>query len=600
MWSFCSRLKYLAGIAALLSLFAAPNAASASITYGTDFAYQENDSTSGGITTSTAQEKFGFDFNVLSAPSSKLTITGIFRLDAINNTTNAGSSFELDPDLNIRMATKAAQLGFGYRVVDNTTNIISNSQTQTQRTKSTDAFADSSITLGALPSIRLRYDLLQQSQSTSGTQNSDTQTGNFQAAANYRLGILTFNGDYGDQQTTDKMTGIVQDQTTVAAQAAVAKRIGDRLDLGAREDYNYTQTATAGQTLSKAYISTSELRGSYVPIKGAQLSGSYLYTLGQTFQNAAPATTDKEDTYFGSANYAFPKYLRVYGSYVLHDANTGLGPTSSSQALAGMNLNHNVGIFTFNSRYERRMDSTSAQGTATTSDSQDNLDWLLSAHPAQFLNMALSESLVHTAVSAGTSNSSNQFRFITNIGPIRNLALSPYADYTLTTSSGAPSATSTEAVVPLTFRLNLHQRLLLDIADMYRMNWTGGGNTASTSTTQNNADVRLSLARPLPGTVLSAEATFNTTSGSATPTASTSSYSVQGSWASQPHSLNFNVMYQTSTSAPATMSFATQYGLTLRLRNLAFSLQARYDYSKVFSQDRNDSQGIFISLNLRK
>ncbi len=77
---FCSRLKYLAGAAALLSLFAAPNAASASITYGTDFSYQENDATSGGVTTSTAQEKFGFDFDMLSAPSSKLTIAGIFRL----------------------------------------------------------------------------------------------------------------------------------------------------------------------------------------------------------------------------------------------------------------------------------------------------------------------------------------------------------------------------------------------------------------------------------------------------------------------------------------------------------------------------------------
>ncbi len=332
--------------------------------------------------------------------------------------------------------------------MDATNNIIVNSQTQTQANKSTDAFVDSSFTPGNLPSIRLRYDLLQQSQSTSGTKNSDTQTGNFQAAADYKLGILSFNGDYGEQQTTDKMTGIVQDQTTVAAQASAAKRIGDRLDLGAREDYNYTETASAGQTQSKAYTSTSELRGSYAPIQGAQLSGSYLHTLGQTSQLGSPSTQDNENTYFGSANYAFPKYLRVYGSYVLHDANTGLGPTSTSQTLAGMNLNHNVGIFTFTSRYERRMDSSSAPGTAATTDSQDNLDWLLSARPAQFLNMALSESFVHTAASAGTSNSSNQFRFLTNIGPIRNLSLSPYADYTLTTTSGAASTTNTRRFSP--------------------------------------------------------------------------------------------------------------------------------------------------------
>ncbi len=48
------------------------------------------------------------------------------------------------------------------------------------------------------------------------------------------------------------------------------------------------------------------------------------------------------------------------------------------------------------------------------------------------------------------------------------------------------------------------------------------------------------------------------------------------------------------------MSFAAQYGLGVRLRNLAVSLQARYSYSQIFSSERNDSQAIYVSLSIRK
>ncbi|MHB8174018.1 MAG: porin family protein [Nitrospirota bacterium] len=580
----------------------APEISSAAVTYGTDLSYQQNSSVSGAATSDTAQERFGYYFDMLSAPNSKLTLTGIFRLDVINNTANTGNnSFELDPDVSVRMATRATQIGLGYRELNINNNVVVNGQAQTQTSKSTDMYVDSAFATGNLPAIRVRYDIRDQNQSTGNVQSSDTQSGDFHLSGNYRIGILSFNGDYDNQATKDKMTGITQDQTTVDAQVSAAKSIGSRLNLGAREDYNYTLSTNAGQSASRAYNSISELTASYIPIAGAQVSGSYLYRIAQDLLNTSGTGQTTENTYYGSASYAFPKYLRVYGSYILNNTDAGQVATSNSQILAGVDLNHHVGVFTFSSRYERRLDSNSSQGSASTSDSQDNVDWIISAHPSMFLNLALSESYVSSAASGGTGSSSNELRFLTNIGPVRNLSLNPYWDYTLSaTSPGTSSTTNTELVVPVMYRLSLRQRLMMDFSDMYRMAWTGGSNAATTSTTQNNAVVRLSLARPLPGTMLTADAAYNTTSGTNTPSTSTSSYSVMGSWFDQPHALNFNIMYQPASVSPGTVGFAAQYSLGVRLRNLAVSLQARYNYSKVFSKDRNDSQAIYVSVSIRK
>ena len=597
----------VAGAVVFFALCAAPEITFAATSYGTDFSYQQNDAANGSATNNTAQERFGVYFNMLSAPNSKLTLTGIFRLDIVNNTANTGAtSFELDPDVALRMATRATQIGVGYTDINMTNNIITNGVAQTQTSKSTDMYVDSAFATASLPALRVRYDARDQSQTASGSPSTDTQSGDFRVASNYRIGIITFSGDYDNQATKTNTTAQTQDQTTIDAQIGAAKSFGSRLNLGAREDYNYALSTTNGQSSSKAYNSISELTASYVPLAGAQVMGSYLYRLSEDLLNTSGTGRTAQSTYYGSANYAFPKYLRIYGSYILNDSSGGIN-SSTSQTLAGVDLNHHVGIFTFSSRYEKRFDSNSTQGSSTsastsTSDTQDNLDWIISARPSMFLNMALSESYVSASNSANTGNTSNEFRFMTNIGPVKNLTLNPYWDYTVaSTSPGSTSTTNTEVVIPLMYALSLRQRLMMDFSDMYRMAWAGGTGAATTSTTQNNAVVRLSLARPLPNTMLTANAAFNTTSGSNTPSTSSSSYSLMGSWFDQPHVLNFNILYQPAAStSPAIMNFAVQYGLGVRLRNLSVSFQARYNYSQVFTSERNDSQSIYVSLSVRK
>ena len=601
----------LAGALVFFALFAAPEITFAATSYGTDFSYQQNDSTNGAVTSSTAQERFGVYFNMLSAPNSKLTLTGIFRLDIVNNTANTGAnSFEVDPDVSLRMSTRAMQIGVGYTDINVTNNIITGGVAQTQTTKSTDAYVDSAFATGNLPALRVRYDTRDQSQTASGSPSTDTQTGDLHVSTNYRIGIITFNGDYDNQATKTNTTSQTTDQTTIDGQVGASKSFGSRLNLGAREDYNYALSTANGQSSSKAYNSISELTASYVPLAGAQIQGSYLYRLSEDLLNTSGTGKTTQSTYYGSANYAFPKYLRIYGSYILNDSTGGIS-SSTSQTLGGMDLNHHVGIFTFSSRYEKRFDSNSNQGSASTSDTQDNIDWIISAHPSMFLNMALSESYVNTSNSTDTASTSNEFRFMTNIGPIKNLSLNPYWDSTVATTSAAASTgssstsstsstTNTEVVIPVMYMLSLRQRLMMDFSDMYRMAWTSGTGAATTTTTQNNAVVRLSLARPLPNTMLTANAAFNTSSGANTPSTTTSSYSLMGSWFDQPHAFNFNILYQPASTSAATMNFAAQYSLGVRLRNLAVSLQARYNYSKVFTSERNDSQAIYVSLSVRK
>ncbi len=591
----------VAGAAVFFALFSNPMLSFAAMSYGTDLSYQQNSSTSGSITSSNAQERFGAYFDMLSAPNSKLTLTGIFRLDVVRNTANAGSkSFELDPDVAVNMSTRATQIGVGYTDINVTNNIITNGQTQTQTTKATDMYADSAFASGNLPALRVRYDARNQNQSASGSPSSDTKTGAFDVSTNYRIGIIAFSGDYNNQATTTNTTGQTQDTTSINGQVSAAKSFGSRFTAGVSENYNYALATTDGQANSKAYNSISDLTASYVPIAGAQVSGSYLYRLSEDLLNASGTGRTTQSTYFSSASYAFPKYLRLYGSYILNDSSGGIS-SSSSQTLGGMDLIHHVGIFTFSSRYEKRFDTNSSQGSASTSDTQDNVDWLISAHPSMFLNMALSESYVNSSNSSNTGSSSNEFRFMTNIGPIKNLSMNPYWDYTVSaTSPGSSSTNNMDMVIPVMYVLSLRQRLMMNFSDMYRMAWAGGTGAATTSTTQNNAVVRLSLARPLPNTMLTADAAFNTSWGTNAQAVTTSSYSLMGSWFDQPHALNFNLMYQPASLSPATMNLAAQYSLGVRLRNLAVSLQARYSYSQVFTSERNNSQAIYLSLSIRK
>jgi hypothetical protein len=112
--------------------------------------------------------------------------------------------------------------------------------------------------------------------------------------------------------------------------------------------------------------------------------------------------------------------------------------------------------------------------------------------------------------------------------------------------------------------------------------------------------LRLILARPFPNGNISGDASFSTSSTDTSPTISTSTYTLRAGWTRNPHVLNVNFSYQTSSSSPSSVSLAGQYGLNFRLKKLTMGFQARYDYSMVMSTPSSSSQTIYLLLNARK
>ncbi|MGA2192041.1 MAG: hypothetical protein ABSG42_01525 [Nitrospirota bacterium] len=621
---------FFLGIAVIVALLACPVAAFAIIDYGLEMSYQQNDTTNGNQTTTTAQERFSAIFNVNSAPNSRLTLTGILRLDVLENKSEGTSSdLQLQPNVELRLATKAIQLGVGYRELSDNLSTISGNTTVPQTDNSKDLYADGSFQLGLLPSLRLRYEARDDKQTQSGSVKSNTHTNDFETSTDFRIGLFTFNGDYHIEDTKDLLLGSTTDATIFTGQAAFVKAIGSWINVSFRENYSYSRTITnnaqttqagpppnielpvitGGAQTTSQYTSSAEGQVSMNPVKGMQLNSAYVYTVTGGLNSQSSVTKD----WSSSLNYNLPKYIQFYSSYQLNQDKTGVTDTTNGTTIAGLNFTHRIGIFTINSRFETRYDSedTSQSGSSSTktNTNQDNIDWIIAGAPARFLSLALSESYVRSP-QLGTSD--NRFRLTLNIGPLKNLTLGPYIDYDMNTTS--PSAntslasggtsstgggTTTEFVVPATFHLSLHENVDMDVMDSYQCTQTNVSGSASTSSQSNNAVARITLLRPFTGANISGAASFTSSSATGSASTTSSTYSATGSWSSYPHSITANLQYQTGSSGNS-MTMATQYGLLVKLRNLAMSLSARYDYSAVFSNTKNGAQAIYLLMTIKK
>lgn len=583
-------------IAVFLSL---PGYSYAVVSMVTDASYQSNEVTVGSISSSSTQERLGIMMNYNGAPSPKLTFTGILRLDVLKRKRDPGSvSTELQPNLSIKMATKAVQLNTGYRQVLRDETIITGSTTSNLTSRSSDAVADAAIRAGKLPDFRIRYGLRDQRQEADGIASNDTKTQDMQGSLNYRLKAFSFNADYSIQNVTNQLTGAKSDIKQGSGQFRFTRKLGAKANFSLREDYRFADSTDLSGAKTKRSSSISEGRLDTTPVERSKVSLNYLYRVEKG------ALTTTENNMFVTGDYALPRFLRFYGNYTDRALDSSDRNTSSKITVAGVNFKHRAGRFDITSRYERRVDKTTTESagvTSSTDNTRDNFDWLIGTRLASYLDLALSESYVVSSFMGKTSKN-DLYRFKVHFGPVKNFELTPYMDYQTLESTGAPGTTTTEIVVPARYRIDLHKKLNLTFVDNYRRRTSSTEGSADNTVVANNLVARAEMPMFLKGMTASADASFNNTKTNLS-SVSTNSYALRMTWSRNPHSVNTNIMYQTGSSIPPTTSMALQYRLSLRMKKIMMGLQASYSYTMTEARaaaGRSTGQSIFITLNLKK
>jgi len=588
-------LSLVLAIAALLCL---PGEGRCAVTYGIQVQHQWNE-TKSTATSSTTQDRFSFDFNANTRPSSKLTLAGIFRFDVLLNKTTPGSqSTEIQPNIDLRAASTDVQLGVGYRVMLHNESVISGASTSTLSSDSREAYVDTAMHPGKLPDIRLRYGLRSQKQQSNGVATGDITTDELRASLNYRIGLLTLYLDYLNQANKDKLGGTVTDQTQLSGQASASTNIGTKANLSLRENYIFSQGSSNGATSSRRYTSASEARLNVNPFRGGNINTSYLYNVSGDQLTNQGGSTDK--TWFTSMNYSFPRSVRVYGSYNMRQADSAGVPSSNSTTIAGLNFGHGIGKIGMSARYEKRYNSSSTGSGPTqvnTSDSQDNFDWLTSAYISSYMNLGLSGSFI-SSTTRGQTTKNTRYRLRANLGPIKNIAMGPYIDYATTTPATGSPTTTTDLIVPITYRMSLFRRLDFSMMDNYAWHKSQTGTVISTSTS-NGLSFRLGYS-PFRNTRFSGDASFSSSSSNSGPTATTSAYTVIGGWAGSGQSANASFRYQTGSSTISSSNYAVQYGISVRMKKLQANFQARYDFAITNSNPVSTSQSAYLVLSVRK
>lgn len=576
-----------------------PGDSYALVTYGAQVTHQVTTSKAGSTGTKSSQDRFSFFFNLNTSPTPKLSLSGDMKFDVLMNKRGSTSeSTELQPNITLRAAMPALQVSTGYRAVLRDESTTSGTKTSELSSRSKDMFIDNSLRAGKLPTLRLRYAIRDQNQTKDGVLTQSSKSSDMTASLTYRLGILSLTADYKTQSSTNKMTGDTRDSSQANIQTSMATAIGTKASLNMRDSYNYSDSGSNGTISSKNYTNTGEARISLKPLNGMAVTSNYV--LRHAGNILTHQMTSRERTWFTNATYSFPKYLKVYGSYNNRQNESGSRTTISEATIAGANFAHKVGNFALTSRYEKRFDSnTNESGTTTTktSTTRDNFDWLMTWNAAKYLKADLSESLV-TDHSNNKTNKNTRYRLKTSVGPIKNLTASPYIDYSISAPAGAIKTYNTDIVVPVQFRLDLHKKIALSATDNYRWHTTENGSNVSRSQT-NNLTVRLDFSRPLPGTTLSADASFSTNISESAVT-NTSSYTLRANYAYDKHSLSTNMRFQTGDNIPDSAGLTMQYGLNLMLKKAALNLQARYNYNVTYAARVSSTQDIYLLLKVKK
>ena len=582
-----------------------PGECSASVSYGLQTSHQQNEVDNGITSSSTTQDRFGFYFNILAAPASRLNMTGIFKFDVLLSKNNGSDSTEYQPNTDIRFSARSVQSGFGYREIITDQTILSGVNEQNQHTDDKEGYAEASINPARLPSVRLRYSLRDQKQSNDGDQVLNTLTNDFTAGMNYRIGIFAMNADVRYQNIKDRIAGTTSDNTQATGQVSAAKVFGPRFDASLRENYIINLANQNQVQTGNSYSSISEARANFRPFVGMAASTNYIYRIANDL--FAQTGKQNENTWFSSVNYNFTPAIRVYGSYNLHQEDDQLGSTRDNIGIWGVALNRVFGRFSVSARYEGQGQSTSSSTNTAienveNTDLRTNVDWSVAARLVRFVALNLGESYVSDTTNSLTT-SSNRFRLSANIIPVSYFTMAPSVDYTINTNPDGTHADTTQIAVPAAFRMTLHQKLDFSATDDYRWSQNVDVVGSVSTSSSNNLVLRLTLNQPLPGTVMAADATFQSNS-TGNDKSTTSTYTARLSWAAGMQALSANAQYQTGTAngtdTVSSGNFSAQYGVRFSLKKLLFSLQARYDYTVTFSTPQNTGQTVFLSLDVRR
>lgn len=582
-----------------LAVMLLPGESCALVSYGAQVSHQANESTTGSRTSTVTQDKVNFYYNVTGRPSSRMSLAGKFRFDILKNERQNSEGTQVQPSLNLNLNASGISVGVGYREALRDDSIISGNITRNLSSNSKDLFFDGNMNVGRLPSLRLRYGTRRSTQDSDGTLSSDTNTNELSVGTNFNVGIFAVNADYRVQDGEDRISGLRTDAADMSSQFSMAKNIGKNLAVSLRENYSYSRANSSDGSDTERSTSTAEAKLKLTVLKRGSVSSTYIYKVLEDL--LAPNGTTTEKTWSTSASYTFPKYVRLYSTYTTRETDSPDSLTGSDTTVAGINFKHRIGRFDLVSRYEKRVASverTTRKGSVATETERDNFDWVLNVRVAKYLAVSLSESYVLNTVKAGET-STDQYRLKLNFGPVKNLLLAPYMDHTITTNAAGVQVTSTQFNVPASYRLLLHDKLEVNLTDNYAWRGSGGARTAPASQT-NNAVIRLTLRKPLPGTTVAGDASFSSSQTGNGPVSTTSSYSLSGSWSKYPHNLSASIRYQEGSNSVSSTSYSMQYSMNLRLRKLLLNLQARYSLAITDTVPESTAQSVYVVLSVKK
>ena len=601
--SFAGAMKTVALVAvSFAALLLHPLDASATITYGGQVSYQDVVNNNGTVKNSQIQQRYGLFLSLAARPNSRLSVLGDFKLDILKSKAGRSSSTDLQPNLGLRLSTRALQTGLGYRFTRRDDSTILGNKTSNLLSSSKELFVDNSLQLGKFPNIKLRYSTREQDQKTDGTTNSNTATSDFTASLGYALGILSMNADYRTQMSKDKVNAVKTDQTVLNLQASLAKNLGSKVSLNIRDIYSYQTQATSGVPNSKRYNNVGEARANIIPFKSMNISTDYI--IRNSDDQLANNASLSEKVWFTSLNYSFRNSLRLYGSYNTRTSDSADRDVKADSLIGGVGLAHRLSVFNLTARYERKYDSSSTAGAGSTTKTivnRDNFDWLINANLSRYFKVDLSQSYVKNS-SAGNKDSADRFRVRATIGPVKSFVVGPSLDYSISSPVSGPGSYTTDVNIPASFKVDLHRKLTLSIADNYRWG-TSESAGLKRSSRANNLTARLDVITPVPNFILGGDAGFSSSSTMSSGTTSSSSaatYNVRATWAGGRQTVSGNYRYQTSSGAPDITGFTFQYGVGLTMRKFLVSFQARYNYAMTYSKPHTSSQDIYLLLRVKK
>jgi len=596
----------LAVMLVLVTAIGIPESAQGAKTvYGARLSYSQTSSEAGTRTSESTQEKVSMYYNFMSNPSNRITLNGDINVDVLMRESGNNETTEVQPRVLLGLNSKMLQLAVGYRSLFRDNTVQSGTTAQEQHTENFDYYADMVLILGKLPDIRARYSTRGGiTEDGFGTKTSDSETSDLSLGINENIAGLAVSADYYILESVDNLTGFTSNTDQISAQASYSFALGRKVRLSLRHNINMS-TVESGDNTSENSVNTSQINVSILPIARCSIGMLYQYQINESEQTSLTSSTSASSTdslFVAGGAYSFPKYLTFSGSFSTRELDTGNIVNKSNVYAGSVSFSHRIKNIAIKASYDTRTQNDSTTDSLTgvqTADEQtrERVNFGLYYMYSKHLKASFSDAYA-TSDKNGRTSENNRMRLKLQIGPWHDLTLSPYIDYSNSTSSNGAESTSTELVAQLRYVKKLHNNLNISFTDSYRQKTSESGTRTNESST-NNATLRLNVPKVLNNLNMSMDATYSTSSSRGT-SSDNMSYNYRLSWNKLPHRLNLNLGYRTGSNAVDTYRLSASYGLTLRWRYISCTFSANYTYSETMSNPTSSAQSAFLSLSLRK